>query len=129
MRPLCCLFFRYKACVCKSQCAHFLACFCYKAFVCKDQCDHFVAAQVALELSEAQVRDLLLLRRLYHTRMAILSSERKQILTSMSEASNSLESPVDMTRLTADLEANALEEHQTHFKLVRGYYKGVRLLP
>lgn len=59
--------------------------------------------------------------------MSILASERKQIVSSMTHASESADNLAGVTRHAACLEANALEEHQTHFKIVRGYYKGVRL--
>jgi len=86
--------------------------------------------QMVLNLSQAQVQDLLFLRRLNLTRRCTLSTERKALLHQMavSEAealdhrSDNLQA---VSLMATQLQQNAAEDRQVYYKLARALYRGV----
>ena len=86
--------------------------------------------QMVLNLSQAQVQDLLFLRRLNLTRRCTLSTERKALLHQMAaseaEALNHRSDNLQAVSLmAAQLQQNAAEDRQVYYKLARALYRGV----
>jgi len=84
--------------------------------------------QMVLNLSQAQVQDLLFLRRLNLTRRCTLSTERKALLHQMA-ASEALDHRSDnlqaVSLMATQLQKNAAEDRQVYYKLARALYRGV----
>lgn len=85
---------------------------------------------MVLNLSQAQVQDLLFLRRLNLTRRCTLSTERKALLHQMAaseaEALNHRSDNLQAVSLmAAQLQQNAAEDRQVYYKLARALYRGV----
>ncbi|DBA80153.1 TPA: hypothetical protein ACH3X2_007626 [Trebouxia sp. C0005] len=85
---------------------------------------------MALNLSQAQVQDLLFLRRLNLTRRCTLSTERKVLLHQMAaseaEALNHRSDNLQVVSLmAAQLQQITAEDRQVYYKLARALYRGV----
>lgn len=85
---------------------------------------------MVLNLSHAQVQDMLFLRRLNLTRRCTLSTERKVLLHQMavSEAEaldNRSDNLQAVSLMAAQLQQNAAEDRQVYYKLARALYRGV----
>ncbi|DBA77180.1 hypothetical protein WJX77_005431 [Trebouxia sp. C0004] len=85
---------------------------------------------MVLNLSQAQVQDLLFLRHLNLTRRCTLSTERKALLHQMavSEAevlNNSSDNLQAVSLMAAQMQHNAAEDLQVYYKLARALYRGL----
>jgi len=86
--------------------------------------------QMVLNLSQAQVQDLLFLRRLNLTRRCTLSTERKALLHQMAASeAEALDHRSDnlqaVSLMATQLQKNAAEDRQVYYKLARALYRGV----
>lgn len=82
--------------------------------------------QGLLDLSDAQLEDLMLLRQLYVTRRHLLSVKRLEL---MAGAQEKMPHPVDsvtrMSELATHLQKNASEDHNLLYNMSRAFYCGV----
>jgi len=82
--------------------------------------------QGLLDLSDAQLEDLMLLRQLYVTRRHLLNVKRVEL---MAGAQEKMPHPVDsvtrMSELAAHLQKNASEDHNLLYNMSRAFYCGV----
>ena len=87
--------------------------------------------QSAVNLSEAQVHDLLHLRQCFWGKIGQLERSHQQIISRLS--SGTAGSPhvsdklAEVTSLTEQLRANGSEEYRTHMQLASALFRGVRL--
>jgi len=86
--------------------------------------------QMVLNLSQAQVQDLLFLRRLNLTRRCTLSTERKVLLHQMAASeAEALDNRSDnlqaVSLMAAQLQQNTAEDRQVYYKLAKALYRGV----
>ena len=85
--------------------------------------------QILLALSDEQVQDIMLLRQLYHNKLALLSMERKELVNQMAlleqEEQHPAEHVVTGCHLSKCLIANVEEKHQTHYRVARVLHRGV----
>ena len=92
--------------------------------------DRCPGVQRTLELTDAQVRDLLQLRRLWLTKVAHLSCLREQILQQMSSSSDDMQHPgrmlARMSQWTTALKENAAESYRVYNRTVCALLRGVR---
>ena len=83
-------------------------------------------AQGLLDLSDAQLEDLMLLRQLYVTRRHLLSVQRVEL---MADAQEKMPHPADivprMSVLATHLQKNASEDHNLLYNMSRAFYCGV----
>lgn len=95
------------------------------------QLDHtfYVNLLILLGLSDSQVQDCMLLRQLYHTKRALLSMERRELLNQMTHVERQLPHPCEhvvvLTDLSTCLKDNSAESHLVHYRLARALYRGV----
>lgn len=85
--------------------------------------------QNAVELSEAQIQDLLHLRRLFCGKIGQLGRARKALMSQLpsesigaSHASDKLD---QVTSLAEQLRANGSEEYRTYMQYASTFYRGV----
>jgi hypothetical protein len=82
--------------------------------------------QGLLDLSDAQLEDLMLLRQLYGTRRHLLNVKRLEL---MAGAQEKMAHPVDsvtrMSELATHLQKNASEDHNLLYNMSRAFYCGV----
>ena len=75
----------------------------------------------------------MLLRQLYHTKRALLSMERRELLNQMTHAEHQLPHPCEhvvvLTDLSTCLKDNSAESHLVHYRVARAFYRGVSYLP
>ena len=88
--------------------------------------------QVTVDLTEAQIQDLLYLRRLFCGKIGQLSRSRKELMSKLPSdsigichASDKLE---EVTNLAEQLRANGSEEYRTYMQFASSFYRGVSLL-
>jgi len=86
--------------------------------------------QMVLNLSQAQVQDLLFLRRLNLTRRCTLSTERKVLMHQMAASEDeALDNRSDnlqaVSLMATQLQQNAAEDRQVYYKLAKALYRGV----
>jgi len=88
--------------------------------------------QVTVDLTEAQIQDLLYLRRLFCGKIGQLSRSRKELMSGLPSdsigichASDKLE---EVTNLAEQLRANGSEEYRTYMQFASSFYRGVSLL-
>jgi len=85
--------------------------------------------QILLALSDEQIQDIMLLRQLYHNKVALLSMERKELVNQMAmleqEEQHPAEHVVTVSDLSKCLKDNVDENHQTHYRVARVLYRGV----
>ncbi len=88
--------------------------------------------QIAVDLTEAQVQDLLYLRRLFCGKIGQLGRARKDLMSKMPSesigichASDKLE---EVTNLAEQLRANGSEEYRTYMQFASSFYRGVSFL-
>lgn len=90
-------------------------------------------AQANLELSSAQIEDLLFLRRLFLTRRCVLSVERKNLTRQLAVSDHDVLNPSEnmpaVDHLTDRLKDNAAEEHELFYKVARAIFRGVMSFP
>ena len=71
----------------------------------------------------------MLLRQLYHNKLALLSMERKELVNQMAmleqEEQHPAEHVVTVSDLSKCLKDNVDEKHQTHYRVARVLYRGV----
>ncbi len=83
-------------------------------------------AQGLLDLSDAQLDDLMLLRQLYVTRRHLLNEKQLEL---MAGAQEKMPHPVDsvtrMSELATHLQKNASEDHNLLYNMSRAFYCGV----
>lgn len=85
--------------------------------------------QSVLKLSQEQIQDLELLRRLYLTRRRQLAKQRKNLMAAIQkEMPNPVDSVAKVAELGAQLQQNATEDHQIIHSMSRAVYCGVRLV-
>ncbi|DBA86282.1 hypothetical protein WJX77_007619 [Trebouxia sp. C0004] len=93
--------------------------------------DHafFVNLLILLALSDEQVQDIMLLRQLYHNKLALLSMERKELVNQMAmleqEEQHPAEHVVTVSDLSKCLKDNVDENHQTLYRVARVLYRGI----
>ncbi len=87
--------------------------------------------QVTVDLTEAQIQDLLYLRRLFCGKIGQLSRSRKELMSKLPSdsigichASDKLE---EVTNLAEQLRANGSEEYRTYMQFASSFYRGVSL--
>lgn len=87
---------------------------------------------MTVDLTEAQVQDLLYLRRLFCGKIGQLSRSRKELMSKLPSdsigichASDKLE---EVTNLAEQLRANGSEEYRTYMQFASSFYRGVSLL-
>ncbi len=85
--------------------------------------------QILLALSDEQVQDIMLLRQLYHNKLALLSMERRELVNQMAlleqEEQHPAEHVVTGSDLSKCLKDNVDEKHQTHYRVARVLHRGV----
>ena len=93
---------------------------------------HTHTFQVTVDLTEAQIQDLLYLRRLFCGKIGQLSRSRKELMGKLPSdsigichASDKLE---EVTNLAEQLRANGSEEYRTYMQFASSFYRGVSLL-
>ena len=91
-----------------------------------------MVTQAVFDLSEAQIQDLMFLRRLNLVKRATLSAERKVLMHAMaaSEAEglrNRSDNLICLSRLATQLQQNTADDRQVYYKLARSIYRGVRM--
>ena len=88
--------------------------------------------QILLGVSESQIQDCMLLRQLYHTKRALLSMERRELLNQMTHVEHQLPHPCEhvvvLTDLSTCLKDNSAESHLVHYRVARAFYRGVSYL-
>ena len=71
----------------------------------------------------------MLLRQLYHNKLALLSMERKELVNQMAmleqEEQHPAEHVVTVSDISKCLKDNVDENHQTHYRVARVLYRGV----
>lgn len=93
--------------------------------------DHafYVNLLILLTLSDEQVQDIMLLRQLYHNKLALLSMERKELVNQMAmleqEEQHPAEHVVTGSDLSTCLKDNVDEKHQTHYRVARVLHRGI----
>lgn len=90
---------------------------------------HTYLFQVTVDLTEAQIQDLLYLRRLFCGKIGQLSRSRKELMSKLPSdsigichASDKLE---EVTNLAEQLRANGSEEYRTYMQFASSFYRGV----
>lgn len=82
-----------------------------------------------MALSDEQMSDVMLLRALYHSKLGALGRERDMLIQHMAQneqgSVHPTEALVNASRWTAELQVNASEEHQTHYRIALAVYTGV----
>lgn len=82
-----------------------------------------------MHLTPAQVSDVMLLRALYHTKRFALTKERQDLIRHMAQNEQSTIHPTEglhtVASLAAELQLNASEEHQVHYRIALALYTGV----
>ncbi|DBA72486.1 TPA: hypothetical protein ACH3X2_010251 [Trebouxia sp. C0005] len=92
--------------------------------------DHafYINLLILLALSDDQVQDIMLLRQLYHNKLALLSMERKELVNQMAmleqEEQHPAEHVVTVSDLSKCLKDNVDEKHQTHYRVARVLTEG-----
>ena len=85
--------------------------------------------QILLAFSDEQIQDIMLLRQLYHNKLALLSMERKELVNQMAmleqEEQHPAEHVVTVSDISKCLKDNVDENHQTHYRVARVLYRGV----
>lgn len=88
--------------------------------------------QGTIELTEAQVQDLLYLRRLFCGKIGQLGRSRKDLISKLPSenigichASDKLE---EVTNLAEQLRTNGSEEYRTYMQFASSFYRGVSFL-
>lgn len=85
--------------------------------------------QAAMALSDAQMSDIMLLRALYHSKLGALGRERDELIQHMAQNEQGSVHPTEAllraSHSTAELQMNAAEEHQTHYRISLAVYTGV----
>lgn len=88
--------------------------------------------QTALDLDEAQVQDLLYLRRLFCGKIGQLGRARKELMSrvpsetiGLCHASDKLE---EVTNVAEQLAANGSEEYRVYMQFASSFYRGVSFL-
>lgn len=93
--------------------------------------DHtfYVNLLILLALSDEQIQDIMLLRQLYHNKLALLSMERKELVNQMAmleqEEQHPAEHVVTISDLSKCLKDNVDENHQTHYRVARVLHRGI----
>lgn len=85
--------------------------------------------QAAMSLTAAQMSDLMLLRALYHAKRGALGRERDGLIQQMAQNEQGCVHPTEglqnVHQFSAELEMNASEEHQIHYRVALAVYTGV----
>lgn len=85
--------------------------------------------QAAIALSDTQMSDMMLLRTLYHSKRGALGRERDRLIQSMAQHEQGSIHPTEglqnLSHLAAELQMNASEEHQIHYRVALAVYTGV----
>ncbi|KAL0024958.1 hypothetical protein WJX77_006344 [Trebouxia sp. C0004] len=82
--------------------------------------------QGLLDLSDAQLEDMMLLRQLYVTRRHLLSVKRLELMAGAQEKMpHPLDSVTRMSELATHLQKNASEDHDLLYNMSRAFYCGV----
>lgn len=88
--------------------------------------------QNLVALSQEQIQDFLLLRRLYLTKRSLLAVEREALVSDLHKASmhelNSTESFAKMVDVSAKLRQNAAEDYLAYIKVACAARRGVSFL-
>ena len=82
--------------------------------------------QRLLDLSEEQLEDMMLLRKLYVTKRHLLSVRREALMASTRERMpHAIENVTRMSDLASQLKDNASEDHQLLYMMSRAFFCGV----
>lgn len=85
-----------------------------------------------MDLSEAQVQDLLYLRHLFVGKLGQLQRERTQLVSRLSseaaESHHVSDKLAELTAVTEQLRANGSEEYRAHMQLASTMFRGVSSL-
>jgi hypothetical protein len=82
--------------------------------------------QGLLDLSDAQLEDLMLLRQLYVTRRHLLNVKRLELMVGAQEKMpHPVDSVTKMSELATHLQKNASEDHNLLYNMSRAFYCGV----
>lgn len=86
--------------------------------------------QAAVELTEAQQQDLMLLRCLFYGRMGQLLRERRSLLSKVQDSSGGSywnREPVQgAAEIAQQLRSNGIEEYRTYMQFASTFFRGVR---
>lgn len=86
--------------------------------------------QDLLGLSEQQIQDILLLRRLYLTKRGHLAARRDAVTDELAASKTSLPNPdslAKLSKLSADLQQIAAEDYEAHIRICCAFRRGVSL--
>ena len=85
-----------------------------------------------MELSEAQIQDLLYLRRLFCGKIGQLGRERKSLICKLPSESIGISHASDkldqVTSLAEQLRTNGSEEYRTYMQFASSFYRGVSVI-
>ena len=82
--------------------------------------------QRLLDLSEDQLQDMMLLRKLYITKRHLLSVRREELMIpTLERMPHPIENVTRMSDIASQLKDNASEDHQLLYLMSRAFYCGV----